>query len=67
MRTTIDVDEKLLEKVEEMTGEKSPSKAVNKAMEEFIRLRRVKKLLSSLGTWDLDLDDWYEYRHRERT
>jgi Arc/MetJ family transcription regulator len=67
MRTTLDVDEKLLAKVEEITGEKSPSKAVSKALEEFIRQRRVKRLIASLGTWDLDLDDWYEYRHQERT
>jgi Arc/MetJ family transcription regulator len=67
MRTTLDVDEELLEKVEELTGEKSPSKAVNRALEEFIRQRRVKKLLAGLGTWDLDLDDWYEHRHQERT
>jgi hypothetical protein len=23
-------------------------------------------LIASLGTWDLKLDDWYEFRHRER-
>ena len=66
MRTTLDIDEKLLEEAERLTGEKSPSKAVNKALSEFIRRERATELVSSLGTWKLDLDDWYEVRHEER-
>jgi len=34
MRTTTDLDENLLEQVIEATGEKSKTKAVNKAMKE---------------------------------
>jgi CDP-diacylglycerol--glycerol-3-phosphate 3-phosphatidyltransferase len=34
---------------------------------ERIRQQKVKELIDSLGTWDLDLDDWYEFRHQERT
>lgn len=67
MRTTLDIDESLLERVEEITGEKSPSKAVNAALAEFIRRELAEELLESLGTWDLDLDDWYEFRHAERS
>ena len=65
MRTTLDLDEKLLEQVIEATGEKSKTKAVNKAMEEYIRRIRIRHLLSLEGKLDLDLDDWYEFRHME--
>jgi metal-responsive CopG/Arc/MetJ family transcriptional regulator len=67
MRTTLDIDKHLLDAVEDATGEKGLSKAVNKALEEYLRRRKLDALRASLGTWDLDLDDWYEYRHSERT
>jgi Arc/MetJ family transcription regulator len=67
MRTTVEIDEKLLATAERMSGEKSPSKIVNKALEEYIRKWRAERLIASLGTRDLDLDDWYEFRHQERT
>ena len=47
-----------------ITGEKSKSKAVNKAVEEYLRRYYLKKLLDLQGKLDLDLDDWYEFRHR---
>jgi Arc/MetJ family transcription regulator len=67
VRTTIDIDPALLEKAEEIMGEKSPSKVVNKALAEYVRRRRIAELRASLGTWTLNLDDWYEVRHEERT
>ncbi len=66
MRTTLDVDEKLLDAVVNATGEKSKSKAVNKALQDYIRRRNLGRLLASRGKLDLALDDWYEYRHRDR-
>ena len=67
MRTTLDIDVKLLDQIERIVGEKSPSKAVSKALEEYVRQDRARRLIASLGTRDLDLDDWYEFRHMERT
>lgn len=67
MRTTVDIDRKLLEEAEKLTGEKSASKVLNSALEQLIRRTRTQRLLASLGKWDLDLDDWYEFRHQERT
>jgi Arc/MetJ family transcription regulator len=67
MRTTVEIDKELLATAERMSGEKSPSRIVNKALEEYIRKWRAERLIASLGTWDLDLDDWYEFRHQERT
>ncbi len=66
MRITLDIDEELLEKVVELTGETSKNRAVNKALEEYVRRMRIEHLLSLLGKLDLDLDDWYEFRHMER-
>jgi hypothetical protein len=67
MRTTVEIDKELLATAERMSGEKSPSKIINKALEEYIRKWRAERLIASLGTRDLDLDDWYEFRHQERT
>lgn len=66
MRTTLDIDEKLLQKVVDVTGETSKSKAISKALEEYVRRARIEDLLSLRGRLDLDLDDWYELRHMER-
>ena len=67
MRTTLNVDPDLLKKAENLLGETNPSKTVNAALAELIKQQRRKRLIESLGTFDLDLDDWYEYRHAERT
>ncbi|MBI2935390.1 MAG: type II toxin-antitoxin system VapB family antitoxin [Chloroflexi bacterium] len=64
MRTTLDIDEKLLEKVVALTGEKSKGKAVNKALEEYMRHKLIEELRAMLGTVDL-VDNWYELRHME--
>ena len=66
MRTTLEVDEKLLTAVVEITGEKSKSKAVGKALEAYTRAERIAELRAMLGKLDLDLDDWREFRNHER-
>ena len=66
MRTTLDLDPKLLDDVVKATGQKSKTKAVSKALEDYIRDDRLKRLLRRQGKLDLDLDDWYEFRHMER-
>ena len=65
MRTTLDVDEILLEEVVKATGEKSKSRAVNRVLTQFVRDSHMKRLLDLQGKLDLDLDDWYEFRHME--
>ncbi len=66
MRTTLDIDEELIEGVLSETAEKSKSRAVNKALEEYLRQVRIQRLLDLQGKLDLDLDDWDEVRHMER-
>jgi Arc/MetJ family transcription regulator len=66
MRTTLDLDPKLLEDVVKATGQKSKTRAVSKALEDYIRDDRLRRLLRRQGKLDLALDDWYEFRHMER-
>ena len=64
MRTTMDIDRKLLDDVVALTGEKTKGKAVNKALEEYIRKKRIEELRAMAGTIDL-VDNWYELRHMD--
>lgn len=54
MRTTLNIDEKILAEVIEATGEKSKSKAVNMALKQFIRQKTIKNLLSMVGKLEID-------------
>ena len=58
MRTTLNIDGKLLETVVEATGEKTKSKAVNAALKEFIRRKHVQELIDSWGK--IIVDDFSE-------
>ena len=67
MRTTFDVDEKLLSEVISLTGEKTKGRAVSKALAAYVRHvrhRRIQELRGMLGTTDL-IEDWDELRHVE--
>ena len=58
MRTTLDIDRKLLDAVVEATGEKTESGAVNAVMKEYIRRKHVKELIDSWGK--IIVDDYSE-------
>ena len=64
MRTTLDIDEKLLGDVVKVTGEKSKSKAVNKALEEYVRSKKIDELRALAGKLDI-LDNWCELEELE--
>jgi Arc/MetJ family transcription regulator len=64
MRTTLDIDPELLERAEEILGEKSPSKTVNKALREIIRKKAVEDLIAMAGKIDL-IDNWRELEEQE--
>ena len=49
MRTTLDIDSALLDSVVEATGEKTKSRAVNAALQEYIRRKHVQELIDSWG------------------
>lgn len=53
MRTTLFIKEDLLEEVKALSGVKTKRKAVERALEEFIRRRKAKKLLDFEGKIEL--------------
>lgn len=62
MRTTMDIDPKLVEKVVAETGEKTKGRAVDRALEEFLKERAKKRLLAARGSFpDMrDRSEWHE-------
>lgn len=64
MRTTLDIDEALLTEVVETTGESSKTKAVSKALSEFVRSAKRKKLQKLAGGLELG-EDWKVWRETE--
>ena len=63
MRTTLEIDEGLLEDVVSVTEGCSKSRAVNIALHEYLRHVRLQRLLSRQGQLDLETDDSREFRH----
>jgi len=53
MRTTLAVREELIEEVKALSGVKTKKEAVEKALEEYIRRRKAKKLLDLEGRIEL--------------
>ena len=53
MRTTLNIDEKLIEEVAKLTGEKNKGKAVNKVLEDYIRRKRIVELQALAGHIEL--------------
>jgi len=53
MRTTLAIKEDLLEEVKALSGVKTKKEAVERALEEFIRRRKAKKLLEYEGRIEL--------------
>lgn len=65
MRTTLDVDPDLLDAVVETTGERSKTKAVSKALEEYVRRTKIAELRAMAGRIHLD-DTRQEQREADR-
>lgn len=60
MATNLSIDPKLIERVLQVSGERTKHAAVTKALEEFIARRGQKKLLALLGK--LEWDNSYDYK-----
>ncbi|MCR9132097.1 MAG: type II toxin-antitoxin system VapB family antitoxin [bacterium] len=56
MRTTIDIQQDLLEEVMKLTGAKTKNQAVNEALKSQIQRAKRKRLLTRKGTIDLNID-----------
>ena len=67
-RTTVSIDEKLLEEAMKETGEKSLGRVVNQALDELVRRRKLERLLASRGAFPNLVDrteEWEEDELRE--
>ncbi len=53
MRTTLTMNEELLEEVETLSGAKTKKEAIEIALEEFVRREKSKKLIEFEGKMDL--------------
>lgn len=53
MRTTLVIDEGLLKEAKSLSGAKTKKEAVEKALDEFIKRRKAKKLLELEGKVEL--------------
>jgi len=67
MRTTLVVREDLIEEVKALSGVKTKKDAVEKALEEFVRRRKAKKLLDLEGKVELSftLEEFIGRRKRD--
>ncbi len=56
MRATLNISDDLIKLVQNLSGEKSKTKAITIAMEEYVRQRKTKDLLSLKGKISLAFD-----------
>ena len=65
MRTTIMLDKDILGVLQKETGLKSKSRAVLLAVEDYLRRRRIKKVMDQAGSYTFHAKT-AEWRHLER-
>jgi metal-responsive CopG/Arc/MetJ family transcriptional regulator len=64
MRATLNIADNLIEEVQRLSGVKSKTKAIETAMTEYIRQKKVEQLLALRGTINVDYD-WEAEEERE--
>jgi metal-responsive CopG/Arc/MetJ family transcriptional regulator len=64
MRTTIAIDEKLLQELMRSEGDVSRSEAIRHAIEEYLRARRIEEFINLGGSGLLDMD-WREAEQQD--
>ena len=67
-RTNLVLDEKVLEEATRMSGEKTYSAAVMRALEDFVRRARARQILELRGSglWEGDLREMRGNRRRKK-
>lgn len=65
MKTTISLDNTVLEQLLTYTQAKTTKESIAKAIEEYIRFKQRQELLNCRGTVDIE-DNWRELRDLER-
>ena len=56
MRATLNIPEDLISEVQRLSGEKSKTKAIVTAMEEYVREKKIKMLFELRGKIQIDYD-----------
>ena len=56
MRATLNIPDNLMEEVQKISGEKSKTKAITIAMQEFVRQKKIKELISLKGKIKIEYD-----------
>ena len=64
MRATLNIPDELLSEIQKISGEKSKTKAIIIAMEEFIRQKKMKELIALRGKIEINYD-WQKEEERE--
>jgi metal-responsive CopG/Arc/MetJ family transcriptional regulator len=64
MRTTLNLDEKILDEIISLTGAKNRSQAINWVLEDFVKKKRLQRLLELRGSLHLE-NNWKELREME--
>jgi hypothetical protein len=54
MRATLNIPDDLLAEVQKISGEKSKTKAITTAMQEFIKQKKIKELIALRGKIQID-------------
>ena len=66
-RTTLQIDEALLDEAMRLSGARTRTDAINRALGEFVRRQERELLRQELGSFDLDLDlDELRRRRQDR-
>ncbi len=64
MRTTLNIDDLLMEKLLETTRQKSKTKAITIAIKDYLKKTRIKKILSYQGKLDIE-NNWQQMEKEE--
>jgi Arc/MetJ family transcription regulator len=65
MRSTVTIDNKRLNELVYETKARSKASAVNEAIREYLRRKKIERIMSMKGKLEFDMD-FDEMRHRER-
>ena len=56
MRATLNIPDDLIAEVQKLSGEKSKTKAITTAMQEFIRQKKMRDVIALSGKIEIDYD-----------
>jgi Arc/MetJ family transcription regulator len=68
MPTNLALDDRLIEEARRAGGHKTKKEAVTAALDEYVKLRKQRRILEAFGTFDFDPSyDYKADRHRKRS